>query len=155
MGVLDSMTVFETVGPGSIPGRVIQGSPTRRDAESEAEARAYEERAKVAEVLEGHPALLRLVELETLRDLAKNANARLYLNESLKEEVRSVKTVACEPISHFTVHSSDFSLVLGVCRIARDFAEVVDQVRFLARTLATYRLWSAAWNERRLRWSRI
>ena len=72
---------------------------TRRDAEAEAEARrlreqaeaeatrakveaetrAYEERAKAAEVLEGHPALLRLAELETLRDLAKNANARLYL----------------------------------------------------------------------------
>ena len=72
---------------------------TRRDAEAEAEAlrlreqaeaeatrakveaetRAYEERAKAAEVLEGHPALVRLAELETLRELAKNANARLYL----------------------------------------------------------------------------
>ena len=59
---------------------------TRRDAEAEAtrakveaETRAYEERAKAAEVLEGHPALLRMAELETLRDLAKNANARLYL----------------------------------------------------------------------------
>ena len=72
---------------------------TRRDAEAEAEARrlreqaeaeatrtkaqaetqAYEERVKAAEVLEGHPALLRLAELETLRELAKNANARLYL----------------------------------------------------------------------------
>ena len=48
-------------------------------AKVEAEARAYEERAKAAEVLEGHPALLRMAELETLRDLAKNANARLYL----------------------------------------------------------------------------
>ena len=45
----------------------------------EAEARAYEERVKAAEALEGHPALLRLAELETLRELAKNANARLYL----------------------------------------------------------------------------
>ena len=56
-------------------------------AKVEAETRAYEERAKAAEVLEGHPALLRLAELETLRELAKNANARLYLNVSLKEEV--------------------------------------------------------------------
>ena len=48
-------------------------------AKVEAETRAYEERAKAAEVLEGHPALLRLAELETLRELAKNANARLYL----------------------------------------------------------------------------
>jgi hypothetical protein len=31
--------------------------------------------------------------------------------------------------------------VLGVCRTAHDFAEVVDQVRFLARTL-TLRRWS-------------
>ena len=46
--------------------------------QAEAEARAYEERAKAAEALEGHPALLRLAELETLRELAKNANARLY-----------------------------------------------------------------------------
>ena len=37
-------------------------------------------RVLAAEVLEGHPALLRLAELETLRDLAKNANARLYLD---------------------------------------------------------------------------
>ena len=32
------------------------------------------------------------------------------------------------------------SLVLAVCRIARDFAEVVDQVRFLARTLLNIEL---------------
>ncbi len=44
-----------------------------------AEARAYEERVKAAEALEGHPALLRMAELETLRELARNANARLYL----------------------------------------------------------------------------
>ena len=46
---------------------------------AEAEARATEERAKAASVLEGHPALMRMAELETLRDLATNANARLYL----------------------------------------------------------------------------
>ena len=47
--------------------------------QAEAEARAYAERQKSAEVLEAHPALLRLAELETLRDLAQNANARIYL----------------------------------------------------------------------------
>jgi regulator of protease activity HflC (stomatin/prohibitin superfamily) len=47
--------------------------------QAEAEARAYAERQKSAEVLEAHPALLRLAELETLRDLARNANARIYL----------------------------------------------------------------------------
>ncbi|QGJ69273.1 FtsH protease regulator HflK [Planctomycetales bacterium 10988] len=48
-------------------------------AKAVAEARAYEERVKAAEALEGHPALLRMAELETLRELARNANARLYL----------------------------------------------------------------------------
>ncbi len=76
-----------------------RGEVTRREAEAEAEARrvreqadaeaiqahavaesrAYAERVKAAEALEGHPALLRMAELETLRELAKNANARLYL----------------------------------------------------------------------------
>jgi hypothetical protein len=47
--------------------------------QAEAEAQAYSERVKAAEVLEQHPALLRMAELETLRALAQNANARLYL----------------------------------------------------------------------------
>ena len=47
--------------------------------QAEAEARACQERVKAAEAMEGHPALLRLAELETLRELARNANARLYL----------------------------------------------------------------------------
>jgi len=46
---------------------------------AEAEARVYQERQKVAEMLEKYPALLRLEELEALRDLAHNANARLYI----------------------------------------------------------------------------
>ena len=37
------------------------------------------ERQKAAEALEQHPGLLRLAELETLRELAHNANARVYL----------------------------------------------------------------------------
>ena len=48
-------------------------------AKAEAETLAYAERVKAAEALEGHPALLRLAELETLRELARNGNARLYL----------------------------------------------------------------------------
>ena len=43
------------------------------------EARSYTERQKWAEVLEAHPALLRLAEQDSLRDLARNANARIYL----------------------------------------------------------------------------
>ena len=48
--------------------------------QAQAETLAYEERAKAAQVLEAHPIPLRLAELEMLRDLAKNANARLYFN---------------------------------------------------------------------------
>lgn len=46
----------------------------------QAETQALEERTKMAEAYRTHPALLRLEELATLRELALNANARLYLN---------------------------------------------------------------------------
>lgn len=45
-----------------------------------AEIEALEERQKSAGAFTAHPALLRLEELKTLRDLAKNANARLYVD---------------------------------------------------------------------------
>lgn len=45
----------------------------------EAEAQGYAQRQKSAKVLEAHPALMRLTELETLREMAQNANARIYL----------------------------------------------------------------------------
>ena len=64
-------------------------------AKASAEARATAERVKAAEALEGHPALLRLAELETLRELAKNANARLYLDfdrHGLGAETTDAKT---------------------------------------------------------------
>ena len=68
-GVADSIGPSEGPGPGSSPGR--------------SRARVYEERVKSADALEQHPALLRLAELETLRELAKNANARLYLGSTV------------------------------------------------------------------------
>jgi regulator of protease activity HflC (stomatin/prohibitin superfamily) len=46
---------------------------------AEGETRALVERQKAAEALEQHPGLLRLAELEALRALATNANARVYL----------------------------------------------------------------------------
>ena len=54
-----------------------EAEATRLQAETE--ANVYAERVKAADVLEQHPALLRMAELESLRELAKNANARLYL----------------------------------------------------------------------------
>jgi regulator of protease activity HflC (stomatin/prohibitin superfamily) len=46
----------------------------------QAELQALEERQKVAGAYSTHPALLRLEELKALRDLARNANARLYVD---------------------------------------------------------------------------
>lgn len=46
----------------------------------QAEVKSLEERSKTAEAYADHPALLRLEELATLRELARNANARLYLD---------------------------------------------------------------------------
>jgi regulator of protease activity HflC (stomatin/prohibitin superfamily) len=46
----------------------------------QAETQALEERQKMASAYSEHPALLRLEELAALRDLARNANARLYLD---------------------------------------------------------------------------
>lgn len=50
-------------------------------AKAAAEATAHVEKVKAAQVIEQHPSLMRLAELETLRSLARNANARLYLGE--------------------------------------------------------------------------
>ena len=46
----------------------------------QAERLAVEERSKAAAAFAAHPALMRLEELGALRDLALNANARIYLN---------------------------------------------------------------------------
>jgi regulator of protease activity HflC (stomatin/prohibitin superfamily) len=46
----------------------------------QAEVQALDERQKMASAYDAHPALLRLEELTTLRFLARNANARLYLD---------------------------------------------------------------------------
>jgi regulator of protease activity HflC (stomatin/prohibitin superfamily) len=45
-----------------------------------AELQAAEERSKIAAAYAAHPALLRLEELATLREMARNANARIYLD---------------------------------------------------------------------------
>jgi regulator of protease activity HflC (stomatin/prohibitin superfamily) len=55
----------------------------------QAETQALEERQKTAAAYSMHPALLRLVELATLRELARNANARLYLDFKEKPATES------------------------------------------------------------------
>jgi regulator of protease activity HflC (stomatin/prohibitin superfamily) len=46
---------------------------------TEAEVEALRRREDAAKAYKAHPALLRLQELETLRDLARTANARIYI----------------------------------------------------------------------------
>jgi regulator of protease activity HflC (stomatin/prohibitin superfamily) len=58
---------------------------------AEAESRLFQEREKAAEVLERHPSLLRLEELQALRDMARNGNARIiigYDGDGLKVDRR-------------------------------------------------------------------
>ena len=50
-----------------------------RRIETEADIHALRERAQTAGAYTDHPALLRLRELETLRELARAANARIYI----------------------------------------------------------------------------
>lgn len=50
----------------------------------QAEIQALEERSAKADAYDKHPALLRLEELATLKELARNANARLYLDFNRK-----------------------------------------------------------------------
>ncbi len=66
-----------------------QGTAKRLAAENEAEIQrikteadiqALREREQAAQAYSNHPALLRLQELETLRELARTANARIYIN---------------------------------------------------------------------------
>jgi hypothetical protein len=52
----------------------------------QAEMEALAERQKSAGPYETHPSLLRLEELRTLRDLARNTNARLYLDFKRRPE---------------------------------------------------------------------
>lgn len=47
---------------------------------TQSEIEALQQREQAAQAYKAHPALLRLYELETLRDLGRNANARIYLD---------------------------------------------------------------------------
>jgi regulator of protease activity HflC (stomatin/prohibitin superfamily) len=68
---------------------------SRRTAEVEAEMQriktdaeivALQTREQVAQAYANHPALLRLQELETLRDLGRSANAHIYINMDRSKE---------------------------------------------------------------------
>jgi regulator of protease activity HflC (stomatin/prohibitin superfamily) len=56
-----------------------QGDAEVQRLQTEAEIRRLQERERTAAAYANHPALLRMLELETLRDLGKNGNARIYI----------------------------------------------------------------------------
>lgn len=57
-----------------------EGEAEVQRIKTEAEIRSLRAREQAAQAYSQHPALLRLHELETLRDLARSASARLYVN---------------------------------------------------------------------------
>src|SRR5262245_51847605 len=56
-----------------------QGAAEAQRIKAEAEIQELREREQAAQAYSAHPALLRLRELETLRELARNAGARIYI----------------------------------------------------------------------------
>jgi regulator of protease activity HflC (stomatin/prohibitin superfamily) len=71
-----------------------EAATTRAEAEAagtrlavQAEVQALEERRRLATAYQEHPALLRLEELAALKELGRNANARLYLDFAANGEV--------------------------------------------------------------------
>lgn len=57
-----------------------ENAATVQQIKTEADIRSIQERAQAAQLYTQHPALLRLLELDTLRDMAKSSDARLYVN---------------------------------------------------------------------------
>ena len=56
-----------------------QGEAEVQRLQTEAEIRRLQERERTAAAYARHPALLRMLELESLRDLGQNGNARIYI----------------------------------------------------------------------------
>jgi regulator of protease activity HflC (stomatin/prohibitin superfamily) len=56
-----------------------QGDAEVQRLQTEAEIRRLQERERNAQAYAKHPALLRMLELETLRELGRNASARIYI----------------------------------------------------------------------------
>jgi regulator of protease activity HflC (stomatin/prohibitin superfamily) len=59
---------------------IAEAEAQAQSVRTEADVRDLHEREQAADAYRAHPALLRLVELETLRDLARTATARLYID---------------------------------------------------------------------------
>jgi regulator of protease activity HflC (stomatin/prohibitin superfamily) len=59
--------------------------------QTEAEIKRLQERERNAQAYAKHPALLRMLELETLRELGKNGNARIYIGFDKYAEANGAK----------------------------------------------------------------
>ncbi len=57
---------------------------------AELEMRVLEQRQKVGELLELHPQMLKLLELEAYREIAKSENARIYLGIDRPRDAKSI-----------------------------------------------------------------
>jgi regulator of protease activity HflC (stomatin/prohibitin superfamily) len=66
--------------------RTAQVEAEMQQIKTEAEIGALQTRERVAQAYANHPALLRLQELETLRELGRSANAHIYINMDRPEE---------------------------------------------------------------------
>jgi regulator of protease activity HflC (stomatin/prohibitin superfamily) len=77
---------LETQAEAEAERQSAQSEAEIQQIKTEADIRALREREQAAEAYTQHPALLRLLELETLRDLAQTANARIYVDFNGKAE---------------------------------------------------------------------
>ncbi len=71
---------LETDAQAEAQRRAAQNDAEIQQVKAEADIRALREHEQVAQAYTRHPALLRLLELEALRDLAKTATARIYVS---------------------------------------------------------------------------
>ena len=70
---------IEAEATASTQRLLAEGNAESHRIQTEADILALRERAQAAEAHTSHPALLRLRELDTLRELARSANARIYI----------------------------------------------------------------------------
>ena len=70
---------LEAEGTAAAQKLLAEGNAESHRIQTEADILALRERAQAADAYTSHPALLRLRELDTLRELARTANARIYI----------------------------------------------------------------------------
>src|SRR5437764_4286093 len=68
-----------------------QGDAEAQHLQTEAEIRRLQERERTAKAYSKHPALLRMLELEALTELARNGIARIYIGFDKHTSLRSVR----------------------------------------------------------------